>query len=320
MAITPRTIFSRPAFFTLFSLSAIALIAAAGIFIGQHKQTDKLTNCPRYSEAELLALRGPGPKVLPPRPTSCAIFTPENQWSAARWERHLECMEGQKVRSRVLLGEANKAISQVGLTPQLALRKSNYLKAIAPLEQQIEFLRSAVNGLGIVEGELVHRLRRALIWRGQPSDLEEVRELEEILRHLPSAARGAHCERRQTEIWAHMMVAQSLEGTGIEDGSNSIIRSVAHQSVQRAIRTYLGQDCAAQIHEGKRESLAELTGVAIAAEATNGHNGQSSLIRKIAQSYRILNIPEFCRQAVPAGMELRETCEKRVGDEQYLAR
>src|SRR5690554_1312989 len=99
MAITPRTIFSRPAFFTLFSLSAIALIAAAGIFIGQHKQTDKLTNCPRYSEAELLALRGPGPKVLPPRPTSCAIFTPENQWSAARW-RSEERRVGKECNSR----------------------------------------------------------------------------------------------------------------------------------------------------------------------------------------------------------------------------
>lgn len=318
MAITPRTIFSRPTFFTLFSLSAIALIAAAGIFIGQHKRTDKLTNCPRYSEAELLALRGPGPKVLPPRPTSCAIFTPENQWSAARWERHLECMEGQKVRSRVLLGEANKAISRVGLTPKLALRKSNYLKAIAPLEQQIEFLREAVNGLGVVEAELVHRLRRALIWRGHARDIDEIRDLEELLRRLP--APQAQCERRQTEIWAHMMLAQSLESAGVEDGSNSIIRSVAAQSVQRAVRDYIGLDCLSQIHQGKRESLAELTGVAIAAEATNGHSGESSIIREISKSYRILNIPEFCRQAVPAGMDLRPTCEKRVGDEQYLAR
>lgn len=318
MAITPRTIFTKPVFFTLFSLSLIALVGSVGIYIGHQEWKNERSGCQRYTRAEIIAKNAPAPQALRTRQATCATFTADSQWTTTQWVRHLDCLEAQKTPSRVLLGEANKAISRVGLTPKLALRKSNYLKAIAPLEQQIEFLREAVNGLGVVEAELVHRLRRALIWRGHARDIDEIRDLEELLRRLP--APQAQCERRQTEIWAHMMLAQSLESAGVEDGSNSIIRSVAAQSVQRAVRDYIGLDCLSQIHQGKRESLAELTGVAIAAEATNGHSGESSIIREITKSYRILNIPEFCRQAVPAGMDLRPTCEKRVGDEQYLAR
>lgn len=322
MAITPRTVLSQPIYFTIFSLASIGVIALVGILLGLQKSPSK--QAPKPTQTTSFTLLTPAHTVTRSvhldRETPCNLNTSERQWSAAQWVRHLDCMKAQKAPSRVLLGEANKAISRVGLKPDLALRKSDYLKAIAPLEEQIDFLRSAVDGLGVVEGKLVHRLRRALIWRGQQSDFDELRELEDISHRLHTTDRAEQCERRQTDIWAHMMIAKSLQNPGVEDASNDIIRSVADQSVQRSIRTYVSLDCVSQIYEGRRDSLAELTGVAIAAEATNGHSGESSLLRKIAESYHILEIPEFCRQAVPAGLDLRQTCEKRVGDERYLAR
>ncbi|AWV88269.1 hypothetical protein [Bradymonas sediminis] len=320
MAITPRTVLSQPISFTVFSLASIGLVAVLGIILGA--QRSQPAQPPAYSAP--LVMPAPTHSVTrlsyhSPEPP-CDLTAPERQWSAAKWVRHLDCMEARSYPNRVLLGEANKAISRVGLKPALALRKSDYLKAIAPLEQQIDFLRSAVNGLGVVEGKLVHRLRRALVWRAKESDLDEIRSLEDLSSRLPTPAREDLCEVRQTDIWTQFLIGETLESPGIEDGSNSILRSVADQSVQRAIRTYIALDCIDQIHEGERESLAELAGVAIAAEASNGHSGQSTLLRKMAASYQILNIPEFCRQAVPANIDLRQTCEKRVGDELYLAR
>lgn len=322
MAITPRTVLSQPVYFSVFSLAAIGVIAMIGIFVGMHDspKSPAPTPAPNHQSASISAsTSGVFAAKLNPH-TPCELVAPERKWSSAQWVRHLDCMEARNSPSHVLLGEANMAIHRVGLKPALALRKSNYLKQIAPLEEQIDFLRSAVNGLGVVEIKLVHRLRRALIWRGKHADLKEIRELEEISSRLQTSERTNQCEMRQTDIWARVMVAQSLEDSAIADEAHAIMRSVARQSVQRAVRAYLAVDCANQIHQGKRAALAELTGVAIAAEFSNAHDGHSSLLGEIAASYRIVNIPEFCRRAVPAGVDLRQTCEKRVGDERFLAR
>jgi hypothetical protein len=189
------------------------------------------------------------------------------------------------------------------------------LKWIGTLDQQIEFLETAVQGLGVVDGQLVHRLSRALIWRGDRADLERIRQLQHLARMLEPDDLFERCELRQTDIWARFMIAKDAEL------AHGAIPLAPRRGVQRAVRNYIATGCLVRrLGQGQWKAMSEIVGVAIAAEASNGHDGLSNMIRRVAESYPIPRVSEFCRAAVPAGVELRDDCEKRVGDELFLAR
>ncbi len=94
----------------------------------------------------------------------------------------------------------------------------------------------------------------------------------------------------------------------------------AWRGVRDVIDTYLINDCQEQRHTGQWGALAEVIGVGVAAEMSNGHDGHSSLFRQVTDAFDIHQQRTFCRRAVPDRSELRDHCQKRVGDELYLSR
>lgn len=322
MAITPRTVLSQPLHILVLTMGLLAVLALAGIVLGIKNAPQRAARC-RAAAASLHKARlqpppGSVARVSWPSAPPCALDAPDASWTAAQWVRHLGCMEARNTPAQVLLVEVNTAIQVAGLAPELALKKSDYLREVGTLDEQIDFLQTAVRRLGVVDGTLVHRLSRALVWRGDQEDLEQIRHLQHLSMMLQPEDFGARCEVAQTNIWALMMMAQADDARALD--SADLTPRAARLNVHRVVRDYVDQGCAQQIHRGQWADLAEVVGVAIAAEATSGQNARSSLVRKVSEAFRIQDVPEFCRTAVPDGLDLRETCEKRVGDELYLAR
>jgi hypothetical protein len=235
-------------------------------------------------------------------------------------------MEARGEGAEVLLAETNQAIGDLGLTPDLALKKADYVKEARTADEHIEFLDAAVTRLGVSDGRLVHRLARALTWRGELEDIERIRHLQLLSRMLTPDS----CEVLQTDIWARYALAEHMAQRP---------SPAARHGVSHAISTYLAADChlryemgrhepsqidPGQIKSNQLEMLTEMLGVGVVAEATNGHAGESTLIRHVAESNDLRaqhdQVRSLCRAAVPAGVGLRGDCEKRLGDELFLAR
>lgn len=323
MAITPRTVLSEPINLLVFAFGIFAVGGLIGVISSVDNQEER-SRCPALLAA---SAHGPesqrAPDVGAPTPAAetdfgadvtdqaaldytCRLVTPSQEWDEAHWLRHLDCMEARDEPADVILAEADAAIDAVGLTPELAVKKADHLEVVGSADEHIAFLNHAVQRLGVVDGQLVHRLARALTWRGHRNDVEQIRHLQLLSRMLMPDS----CEVHQTDIWVRYQLAQQLaEGPA----------PAAWDGVQRAVRHYVERGCHERIHEGRWEALAEIVGVGVAAEATNGHSGHSSLMRDVAASFEVRQVPTFCREAVPEGTGLRSYCEKRMGDELFLS-
>ncbi|QDG52463.1 hypothetical protein FIV42_17470 [Persicimonas caeni] len=327
MAITPRTVLSEPINLLVFAFGVFAVGGLIGV-IWSADGGDERSRCPALqAHAQRAADVGAvshgfeednGPPELAEASQAdashraaldytCRLDTPAHDWNEAHWLRHLDCMEARGEPTEVILAETSAAIESVGLTPELAVKKADALEAVAGPDEHIAFLEQAVDRLGVVDGQLVHRLARALTWRGHQNDIEQIRHLQLLSRMLMPDS----CEVQQTDIWVRYHLAQQMA-----QGPSP----VAWDGVQRAVRHYVDRGCHERLHEGRWETLAEIVGVGVAAEATNGHSGHSSLLREVAGSFEVRQVPTFCREAVPEGTGLRSYCEKRMGDELFLSR
>lgn len=326
MAITPRTVFSEPINLLVFAFGILAVGGLVGVFVGADDAENTIHCQVQVQEppddsgrldAGISAVdEGDSagaddwagqPVDLDSLDYTCRLEQPAPSWSEGQWLRHLGCMEARGESTEVMLAETTAAIDSVGLTPDLAVKKADYLKTVGSAEEHLQFLDRAVDRLGVVDGQLVHRLARALTWRGHSSDIERVRHLQLLSRMLMPES----CEVLQTEIWSrHALAERMAEGDS----------TVARDGVQRAVSAYLERDCHERVHEGRWGVLAEIVGAGIAAEASNGHDGHSSLLRTVANSFDVRRLPTFCAEAVPEGTGLRSYCEKRMGDELFLSR
>lgn len=318
MAITPRTVFSEPRNLFVFSVSVLLLGVLAGLFVS----ADDRPVCPyaQQSTSNTTDSLDAGAEVgdeyvanssatadAEPRSWPCDLVDPEPDWGESEWLRHLNCMEVRSEPNRAMLAEVDEAIDLLGLTHELALKKADYLEPIAPANDLIAFLESAIEEMGVMDGQLPHRLARALTWRGESGDLERVRRLQLLARSLMPAS----CEVLQTDIWVRYRLAEQ---------TSRHPSPTAWQGVRSVIDTYLAQDCPERLHQGDWNVLAEMVSVGVAAEATNGHAGHSTLIRDVAESFEVRQVEQFCREAVPANTGLRSYCKKRVLDELFLSR
>lgn len=328
MAITPRTVLSEPINLLVFAFGVFAVGGLIGL-VWSVDRAEERARCPAtYADArsgsDVGAAMMPGEDQRGARSFSgdtsdydpgdraaldytCRLNTPTQDWDEAHWLRHLGCMHARDEAADIVLAETNAAIDAVGLTPELAVEKADVLQRVGSPHEHIAFLEHAVKRFGVVDGQLVHRLARALTWRGHRNDVERIRHLQLLSRMLlPNS-----CEVHQTDIWVRFQLAQEIARGPAP---------AAWDGVQRAVRQYIARGCHERIHEGRWEVLAEIVGVGVAAEATNGHAGHSSLLREVAASFEVLQVPTFCREAVPEGTGLRSYCEKRMGDEQFLSR
>ncbi len=319
MAITPRTVLSEPINLVMFALSGFTLLALVGICAGRDDASPA-------SDAVGVGTVAPDVEIVETTDTvdwplnvdeedagvtrldyTCRLVEPRATWSGREWLRHIHCMSARGESDDVLLTETSAAIAAVGLTPDLAVTKADYLARVGTADEQIAFLDSAVQRLGVVDGRLVHRLARALVWRGHQDDLEQVRHLELLSRMLMPDS----CEVRQTDVWARYMLARDLARHP---------SPAAWAGVRRAVEAYVDAGCYGRLDQASPAKLAEVVGVGIAAEATNGQTSHSSLIRKVAEARDIKDVAAMCRDAVPDDTGLRRDCQKRLGDELYLAR
>lgn len=320
MAITPRTVLSEPINLLMFAMGVVAITSMVVVFGGGDADCPRTANhadagaAPDVARLDSADARSDWPaaasitSAAPHRlDYTCQLAEPAGDWGEQQWLRHLDCMQARGEADEVLLAEVDRAIGAVGLTPELAVHKADLLATVGTADEHIAFLHGAVRELGVVDGRLVHRLSRALVWRGQRSDLEHIRHLQLLSRMLMPES----CRVLETDVWAHYMMAQDAADPD---------STAAWQGVQRAVRTWTAQGCHERVHQGRWDVLAEMVGVGVAAEATNGHDGHSSLIREVTDAYEVRQVPVLCRDAVPANTGLRSYCEKRIGDEQFLAR
>ncbi|MFP4601267.1 MAG: hypothetical protein ACLFVJ_23670 [Persicimonas sp.] len=321
MAITPRTILSHPLNLLLFGLGVLGVGGLIGLFVCAGEVESQRHAAPVGAVVdELDAGLGPASDAGSAASASdrsrsasayqdyaCQLEQPDDGWSEGQWLRHIDCMEARSEHYAVLLAETNEAIEAAGLSVELAVLKADYLEVEGSPDEHIAFLEQAYAELGVVDGRLAHRLSRALVWRGQAEDVERVRHLQLLSRTLLDGS----CEVLQTDIWARFLMAEELAGEG---------SPAAWRGVRDAIDTYLINDCQQQRHTGKWGALAEIIGVGVAAEMSNGHDGHSSLFRQVTDAFDIHQQRTFCRRAVPDRSEWRDHCRKRVGDELYLSR
>ena len=324
MAVTPRTVLSDPINLMVFVLAAIGMAALVALYFDA--KTDSSCRYEYTSGAAPMVLDAGPPRSGPPpaspattRPpvatdgasaddSVCIVGRPADHWSAERWVEHLDCMEASGESFEVLLAETTRAVQAVGPTHTLAVRKADYLAHVGTLDDQIAYLEGALVDLGQVDdGQLVHRLVRALTWRGRRSDFDRI----SLGEGLSSALLPDSCRALQTKIWVRYVLAERAFGGHA---------APAWERVRQSINDYVSRDCQARVHEGRWDVLAEIVGAGVVAEASNGHTGHSTLIGHAVESFEIRNVPALCREAVPAGLSLRQDCQKRVRDELFLSR
>jgi hypothetical protein len=321
MAITPRTILSRPINLLAFALGVLTVGGLMGLFVGAQKlvpcqSSTKASPAGPQMDAGVSAADEdtPSPDVTTAAvgtsaamlDHTCQLERPASDWNEAEWLRHLDCMEARGESTHALLEETEQAIEALGLTPELALEKSDHLDIVGTADEHLAFLEAAVDELGVVDGHLVHRLSRALLWRADGEDLERIRHLQMLSRALMPDS----CEVLQTDIWARYAM--------LDDADQAW--PAAHRAVRDAIGTYVAHDCQQRRHSGEWNVLAEIVGVGVIAETTNGHAGHSTLIRQVSEAYHIRQVPTLCKRGVPDYGGLRDYCVERVRDEQFLSR
>jgi hypothetical protein len=355
MAITPRTILSDPINLLLFAFALLALGGLLGVLAGANgsqtsnsaqnswatdragddrvannrMDTDRI-NTDKFGPSDADTVTGgqvdsPG---VDPLDDTCQLEEPAPTWSDEQWLGHLGCLEARGETAEALVAEAIAAIGERGLTPELAVKKADYLEVAGTPNAHLDFLEAAVTALGVSDGRLVHRLSQALTWRGEAADIERIRHLQLLSRMLMPGS----CSVLQTDVWVRYALAEQLAEAP---------SPTAWEGVRRAIDTYVAHDCHLRDEQvrGQREvwgqqaqvqrgALTEKVGVGVVAEAINGHTGESTLIRQAAESAewggQMGDVRSFCRtfcrRAVPVGAQLRDKCEKRLGDELFLAR
>lgn len=322
MAITPRTILSRPLNLLVFILGVLGVGGIIGLGISSDSSECDAWKRSAPSEASQDLDAGTPKESVDASSTqwgeehsaapgfnldyTCQLERPSSDWSEEQWLRHFDCMQARGASDEALLEKTEAAIDSLGLTHELAISKADLLAKVADSAEHRAFLEDAVNQIGVMDGRLVHRLSRALAWNVEREDIERIRHLQLLSRTL----REGDCEVAQTDIWVRYLMAERLA----EKPSPA-----ADQRVGDAVDAYLDGGCHEQRHSGQWDALAEVVGVGLAAERTNGHDAHSLLIRQIAEAYRIHRVDAFCEQAVPEHGDLRAYCEKRVGDELFLS-
>lgn len=343
MAIIPRTIFSHPRHLMVFLLTAAiiagAAVGAALVFkkyrsahppgaysaraLGQLKDQREARRAFRAAQRAQLQKMADEHQLkarAQSTPAGCALSRPRQDWRSAEWARRLGCMEQLDHPPEALLEESDLAIEASGLSVELALKKSAYLARLNQPDAQIEFLAQAIDELGDHQGLLFRPLFRALVWRADRADFPELVRLDYLALTTRAPDQQAQCQALHTQTLARLLRAQGAADDAAARGEYSSANSRLMSFARRGARTYFGAGCAERIHQGDWEILAEIAGVALAVEATHHGEARSDALSEIARSFLIRDIPEFCRAALPDRIELRENCEKRVGDELFLAR
>lgn len=336
MAITPRTILTRPVHLVLFLLGALAVGGLVGWLTthrepveagGDDAQTvDAHDEIEREDEIEQDDARfstgdagqgedlgiddadrwKPAGAEFDRRDHECTLVEPEDDWTEAHYLRHLNCMEERDEGSAERLEATGEAIEAVGLTEKLAVEKADLLRELDREGAHRTFLEEAVDELDTRDPELLHRLARALIWRGDPDEIERIRHLQLLSRSTVSD----ECEALQTDVWARYLLAHRFA----ERPSPA-----AFDAVREAIDVYRARDCAEKRHTGKFDALAQVVGVGVAAEQVDGHGAHGALIGEVAHSFDILDPERLCERAVPDRDGLRGHCEDRLTDELRLS-
>lgn len=330
MAITPRTILTRPLHLVLFLLGALAVGGLVGWIVAQEKpdgagedgaravdasdefeRDDAQPSIGDAGQSEDLGIDDtdrwrPAGAEFDRRDHQCTLVEPEADWTEAHYLRHLDCMEERDEPSAERLEATDEALEAVGLTEKLAVEKADLLRERDRERAHLAFLEKAVDELDTGDPELLHRLARALTWRGEPEDLERIRHLQLLSRSMASN----ECEALQTDVWTRYLLAHRFA----ERPSPA-----AFDAVREAIDIYRGRDCAEKRHTGKWDALAEVVGVGVAAEQVDGHGAHGALIREVAHSFKILDPERLCERAVPDRDGLRGHCEDRLTDELHLS-
>ena len=331
MAVTPKTIFRNPA---ALAVGVLTVLGVGLVALYEYKvSSDCASGCPyamqqNQPQTEKLDVgsyleydqptfeRIPSTGDVEPVVTThgrwhaaaCGYTEPESRWSESEWSRYIDCLEERGETNDRLLDATTRGLDQMGRSLELAVRKAELLEVTATTDEQLDFLEHALEKHDTPwDARLDEMYVHASVWRGEARDIDRASRVAfDNYRALLGTCRGA-----QTLGW--MEYAMESRDIGPE-----VARSVPAGSIP--LHAFINNECSTRIHEGRWNVIAEVVGAGILAEQINGHDGRSTLVRTGVESYEIRDVPALCEHAVPAQLDLRESCENRVRREIALTR